>query len=73
MENKHPLPIIPTEGVSVGIIVPKSNLGEIDPSTGQEVSVIKFGKQSSSGSDVDGCPKPDSLGTTPPLQTPVVK
>lgn len=69
----HPKPILPTEGVSVGKVVTNSFTGKLDPSTGQDVSVIKFGKQSSQGSDIDGCPKPDTLGSTPPLQTPVVK
>src|SRR4029078_7375410 len=68
-----PTPIIPTEGVSVGAIVPKANEGLIDPSTGQQAYVIKNGKQSSQGSDIDGCPQPESLGTTPPLDTPTVK
>lgn len=69
----HPTPIIPTEGVSVGSIVPNTLDRAIDPSTGQEVSVIKYGKQSSKGSDIDGCAKPENLGSTPPLQTPVVR
>lgn len=68
-----PVPILPTEGVSIGAIVPKSTQGLLDPSTGQEVSVIKFGKQSSSGSNIDGCPQPETLTSTPALTTPVVK
>lgn len=68
-----PTPILPTEGVSIGTLIPKANEGLRDPSTGQEISVIKTARQSSQGSDIDGCPKPDKLGSTPPLQTPVVK
>lgn len=66
-------PILPTEGITIGGIVPAANQGLLDPSTGQEISVIKFGKQSSQGSDINGCAQPEHISYTPSLETPVTK
>lgn len=65
-------PILPTEGVSVGSIVPNTDIDPFDPSTGQPISYIKYGLGDKDSDDkIDGCPKPEKLGSTPPLKTPV--
>lgn len=69
-----PKPIIPTEGVSIGQLVSNTDIDPIDPSTGQPITYIKYGKGDMDSDDqIDGCPKPRNVHYTPPLQTPVVK
>lgn len=50
--RKSQTPIVPTEGVAVGTIIPVVEGGEREPATGIEVQTIKTGTQLQPGGDL---------------------